>query len=427
MLFLVWLNGCLRFCGRENYLCTFALKIVELKEKDNMEELSFDNILGGEEIETLFSEPEEENTPIVQEEESVKEQEDDEKNNDEETTEVVNPEDLFEEKESKPESVGSGNKKEGEKGDTTPDEDSGTSPINFYSSIAQACAVDGIFPNLDEETVKKADSAEALGELMEAEVNARLDEKTRRVSKALENGVEPDAIKRYENTLNYIASITDAAIAEESDKGEQLRRNLIYQDFLNKGYSPEKAQKFTERTIDAGTDIEDAKEALQGNKEFFQNAYNSLLQEAQQKADEARAERQKQADRLKDSIMKDKQLFGDMELSNEIRKKAYDNIAKPVYKDPETGEYLTALQKYEMENRSDFLKYAGLIFTLTNGFKDFESFTKGKVKKEVRKGLRELEQTLNNTRRNTDGSLRMVTRAKDDPESFIGKGIRLDF
>jgi hypothetical protein len=258
------------------------------------------------------------------------------------------------------------------------------------------------------------------------EINARLNDAQRRIKKALEDGVEPTDIKKYENTLNYIASITDANIAEESEKGEQLRRNLIYQDFLNKGYSPEKAQKFTERTIDAGTDVEDAKEALQSNKEYFQGAYNKLLREAEEEAQAEREERQQQAARLKDSILKDKNLFGDIELSADVRKKAFDNISKPIYRDPETGEYFTALQKYEMENRADFLKYTGLVYTLTNGFKDFDSFTKGKVKKEVRKGLRELEQTLNNTSRNTNGSLKMVTGVQDDPESYISKGMQLD-
>ena len=151
-----------------------------------------------------------------------------------------------------------------------------------------------------------------------------------------------------------------------------------------------------------------------------------MLKEAQQKADAEKAERAKQAEKLKDSIFKDKQLFGDMELSNDFRKKVFENISKPVYKDPETGEYLTAIQKYEMEHRGEFLKYAGLLFTLTDGFKDFESFTKGKVKKEMRKGLRELERTLNTTSRSADGSLRMVTGVRDDPESFISKGMKLD-
>lgn len=394
-----------------------------------MEALSFDNILGEQEIETLFTDPEDND---VQEEHKETEDEevetpgsDDKKQKEKDnTTEDVDPEDLFEDK--APESVGSGKDNEG-KEDTAPDNDAnGTSPNNFYSSIANACAVDGIFPNLDDETIKKAVDAESFSNLIEAEINARFDEKQKRISQALENGVEPTDIKKYESTLNYIDTITDAAIAEESEKGEQLRYNLIYQDFINKGMTPDKAKKFADRTVDAGTDVEDAKEALLSNKEFFSNAYNKMLQDAQQKADEDKAEREKNAKELERTLMKDKQLFGDMEISNDIRKKAFDSVSKPVYKDPETGDYMTAIQKYESEHRAEFLKYTGLIFAMTNGFKDFDSFAKGKVKKEVKKGLRELEQTLNNTRRNNDGSLRMVTNQKDDPNSFISKGMKLD-
>lgn len=394
-----------------------------------MEALSFDNILGEQEIDTLFTDPEDND---VQEEHKEAEEEDvdtpdsDDKKQKEKdnTTEDVDPETLFEDK--APESVGSGKDNEG-KEDTAPDNDAdGTSPNNFYSSIANACAVDGIFPNLDDETIKKAVDAESFSNLIEAEINARFDEKQKRISQALENGVEPTDIKNYEATLSYINTITDAAIAEESEKGEQLRYRLIYQDFINKGMTPDKAKKFADRTVDAGTDVEDAKEALLSNKEYFSNAYNKMLQDAQQKADEEKAEREKNAKELEKSLMKDKQLFGDMEISNDIRKKAFDSVSKPVYKDPETGDYMTAIQKYESEHRAEFLKYTGLIFAMTNGFKDFDSFAKGKVRKEVKKGLRELEQTLNNTRRNNDGSLRMVTNQKDDPNSFISKGMKLD-
>lgn len=396
-----------------------------------MEALSFDNILGENEIETLFVDPEDNEVvdePTKTEEEEITDtpdSKDDKPKEKNKTTEVVDPETLFEEE--TPESVGSGKDKEG-KEDTVADEGSdGTSPNdNFYSSIANALAVDGIFPNLDDETVKKAVDAETFSDLIEAEINARFDEKQQRISKALENGVEPTDIKKYESTLDYINKITDAAIAEESEKGEQLRYNLIYQDFLNKGMSADKAKKYTDRTINAGTDVEDAKEALQSNKEYFSGEYNRLLQEAQQQADEDKAERSKQAKQLQTSLLKDKNLFGDMEISNDIRKKAFETVSKPVYKDPETGDYLTALQKYEIEHRADFLKYTGLIFAMTNGFKDFDSFAKGKVKKEMRKGLRDLEKTLNNTSRSKDGNLRMVTNQKDDPDSFISKGMKLD-
>ena len=385
-----------------------------------MGELSLDNIWGEQEIETLFTDPE---IPSKEEEKETSDEAVEKK--EEKATEAVDPESLFDGEQ--PESVGSGKDIE-EKGkeDAIPDEDGGTSPNDFYSSIASALAVDGVFPNLDEKTVKSADTAEAFSELFEAEVNARLDERQRRVAKALENGVDTDSIKKYENTLHWISTITDSVLSEESDDGEQLRKNIIYQDFLNKGYSKEKARKFTERAIDAGTDIEDAREALQSNKEFFQTAYDNILKEAQQKADAEKEALRQQSEKLKESIMKDKYLFGDIELNNEMRKKVFENISKPVYRDPKTGEYLTAIQKFDRENRGESLKYLGLIYTLTNGFKDFDSFTKSKVKKEMRKGLRELEHTINATSRNSDGSLRMVTGVRDDPESFISKGVRLD-
>ena len=394
-----------------------------------MEGLSFDNILGEQEIETLFTDPndtetQEDNTQ--QEEEDINDSPvDDKGKKKEKTTEVINPETLFED--DIPESVGSGKNKEGKKEDTVHDNDQdGTSPDNFYSSIANALAVDGIFPNLDEETVKKAVDAETFSNLIESEINARLDEKQQRISKALESGVEPTDIKKYEDTLTYINSITDAALAEESEKGEQTRSMLIYQDFLNKGMTPEKAKKLTDRAIEAGTDIEDAKEALMSNKEFFTGEYNRLLQEAQQKFEEDKADRAKQAQQLQESMLNDKQLMGDIEISKDIRKKAFDAISKPVYRDPDTGNYLTAMQKYQAENKADFMKYTGLIYTLTNGFKDFDAFVKGKVKKEMKKGLRDLEKTLNNTRRYNDGSLKMVTNQKEDPNSFISGGFQLD-
>ena len=393
-----------------------------------MEALGLDNIFGEAEIDNLFMDDTEE-TSTEETVEVAKEEEtpDGKEKHDDTTTTEVDPEDLFEEEEKKekPESVSSGKETKGKEGSST-DTGGGTSPENFYSSIANAMAEDGIFPNLDEEAISKVTDAESLHEAIEAEVQARFDDGQKRVLKALENGVRPDDIRNYETTLNNLASIKDEHLREESEKGEQLRYNLIFQDYLNQGMKPEKAEKFAKQSIDAGTDIEDAKEALQSNKEFFQKKYNSLLEDAQKKADEDKAERQKQADKLKDSIMKDKALMGDMEINQDVRKKIFENVFKPVYKDPETGEYLTAIQKYETEHRSDFLKYVSLFFTMTNGFKDFDSLTKGKVKKEVRKGLSELEKTLNGTKRNSDGSLKMVTSVTDDPESFITKGFKLD-
>lgn len=390
-----------------------------------MEELGLMNILGEDDVERLglFSDSEEPTQePDVSEGETSKEP--DNKQTKKKQTTEVNPDELFEEE---PESVGSEESVKEQEGEDT-DDSAGASPNDndFYSSIANACAVDGAFQHLDDNRVKKVKTAEDFFDLIEDEVIARFDEKQQRLIKALENGVEGTDIKRYENTLSYIDSIQEKDLVEESEKGEALRRNIIFQDFLNKGYSQDRARKLTERTIEAGTDIEDAKDALVSNRDYFQGEYDKLLNEAQAEADRVAAERKQQADKLKNDILKDKHLFGDVEITSDIRKKVVDNIAKPIYRDPETGEMYTALQRYEMENRADFIKYIGTIFTLTNGFQDFDSFVKGKVKKETKKGLRELERTLTNTKKNTGGNLKLVTNAKLDPESFINKGWDLD-
>lgn len=383
------------------------------------EELSLDNILGADEIEDLFVEE------GTQDATADKDNAPQDKDNNEETTEAVDVNNLFTDR---PEGVGSGKEDDiEEKEDTDSRKGKGTSlNNNFYSSIAKALKEEGIFPDLEDDVANKIQSPEDFAEAIENQIQARLDERQRRIDKALNVGIEPDEVKRYENTLNYLNSLQDNMIADESDKGEKLRQQLIYQDFINRGYSKERAQREVQKSFNSGTDLEDAREALASNKEFFQTEYDSLIKEAQEEAQREVQERKKQAEDLRKSILEENMVFGDLSLDKGTRQKIYDNISKPVYKDPETGEFFTAIQKYEMENRIDFLKNLGLLFTLTDGFKNLDGLVKGKVKREVKKSLKELEHVLNNTARSSDGNLRFVSGVEDDPESFIGKDWDLD-
>ena len=381
-----------------------------------MEELSLDNILTGSEVENLFVD---EGTQEPVPEDTGKEKEDkpeEGKEKKEKETTEVNVDSLFTE----PESVGSGDTEEKE--DTNPDKGS-TSP-KFYSSIAKAFAEEGIFPDLDEDTISKVETPEDLRELIDKQIKAGLDERQKRVDEALSAGVEPDTIRQYEGALNYLDSLTDDTIIAETDEGEKLRKQLIYQDFINRGYSKERASREVQKSLNGGTDVDDAKEALKSNKEYFKSKYDEVVEDAKKEEEAEVAKRKEQTEQLKTSILTDKKVFGEIEVDKTTRQRIYDNIAKPVYKDPETGEMLTAIQKYEMEHRTEFLKNLGLIFTLTDGFKTLDGLVKGKVRKEVKKGFRELENTLNNTARTSDGNLNYASGV--DSESFIGKGWTID-
>ena len=384
-----------------------------------MEFFDESNILTGSDIDNLFTDIEDQEPQNNQEEITKESNENPEDNNKEkkETTEV-DPNELF----AKPESVGSEEEKQVKEGIQSKKD--GSSPY-IYSSIAKALKEEGIFPDLDDEIADKIAKPEDFAQAIEQQIQARFDERQKRIDEALNAGIESSVIKQYENTIEYLNNVTDDNLSDESDSGENLRKQLIYQDYVNRGFSKERAQRECKKSLENGTDIEDAKEALASNKDFFKKQYQQLLDNAKEEEAKEEKTRKEQAEKLKKSILEDKNFF-DESLTKETRKKIYDNISKPVYRDPDTGEYLTAIQKFEKENRGDFLKYAGYFFTLTNGFKDFEGLVKGKVRKEVKKGLKDLEATLNNTQRNSDGNLNFMSGVSTDSESFFKRGLDLD-
>lgn len=385
-------------------------------------ELSEDLIMTGDEIdvENLFSDDGgEEETQVTPPAPKEKEEKEIEKTTEEEE---INPDDLFD----NPESVGSGKDNQEEEEDTQSEKDKGTSPkTNFYSSIASALKEEGIFPDLDDDTLNGIKTPEDFAEAVEKTVQARLDERQRRIDAALQADVEPDEVRRYEQTLANLDAIKEEYITDETEKGERLRKNLIYQDFRNRGYSEARAKREVEKSFNAGTDIEDAKEALESNREYFSTQYQDLIKEAQEEAKEEQRKIKEEAAQLKKSMLEDKEVFTGITLDKTTRQKAFENITKPVFK-TEDGEYLTAIQKYEMDNPVEFKKYLSVLFTMTDGFKNIDGLVKGKVKKEVKQSLRELEHKLSSTARNSSGNPRYVGGVEEDTESYIGKGWDLD-
>ena len=377
-----------------------------------MEGLDLDNILDEDAL-SLFNDDVGE-----QEEDSTTEEE----TNKEETTEV-NPDTLFDGEE--PESVGSDEDNEEQEG-APKDKGGSTSPnTDFFSSIAEAFAEEGILPNLDEETIKSIKTPEDFRKAIDDYIKSELTEQQQRVQEALNNNVEPDAIRQYEGVIGYLDSLSEEDLKSESEQGENLRKRIIYQDLINRGFSQQRAEKEVNKSVQNGTDIEDALDALSGCKTFYKNSYNSLLEEAKKEKEKEEQQTKERAESLKKSILDGKnKFFGDMDLDKNTRQKVYDNILKPIYKDPKTGEVFTAIQKYEMENREEFMVKLGLIFTLTDGFTSLDKLVDKKAKKVIKRGFRDLENKINGSSRDSGGNLKFASGV-DDEESYLGKGFKL--
>lgn len=375
-----------------------------------MEGLDLENILDGDQL-SLFGEQEGEITAAgnTGAEDSEKEKQ----------TAEVNPDEMFEDL---PESVGSGEHKDEEEPDFA---EISASP-DFFSSVANALAEEGIFPDLDDETVKGIKTAEDFRKAVDTQVKAGLTEQQKRVAEALDNNVEPSQIKQYESVLEFLEGIDESTITAEGDEGDNLRKRIIYQDYINRGFSQKRAEREVEKAFENGTDVDDAKESLESNKSFYNTAYHKILNEAKEERERMEDEQKAKANRIKSSILeKDIKFFGDVEIDKGIRQKAFDAISKPVYKDQKTGQTYTAVQKAELDNSEEFIAKLGLIFALTDGFKSIDGLVDKKVKKEMKKGLSALESKINNTQRDSRGNLKF-TSGVGDVESVLGKGVRLN-
>ena len=381
-----------------------------------MEGLNLNNILSGDEVDTLFDKYTESDDNTVEDNQDNEEvvEEPTEKNNDQDTTEV-DIDDIFQ-----PESVGSEDDKQGGQEDTDSSE-KGTSP-NFYSSIAKALKEEGIFPDLDNDNEVK--SAEDFKDLIQKQIEEGLNETQKRINEALNANVPVDSIKMYENTIQQLSRVTEEQLKEETEDMENFRKSLIFQDLINRGYSQQKAEKEVQKSINAGTDIDDAIDALQSNIEFYKTQYQTQINSNKAQMQAAKDAQKKEFDSLSKTIMEDDKAFGDFTVDKKTRKKILDNIFKPSYTDEKTGTQYTELQRYANENRTEFLKNFGLAYTLTNGFKDMGGLLKNKVKKEVSKGLRELEHTLRgNSSKTFDGNLKLMNESPET--SFRGWDIDL--
>lgn len=314
------------------------------------------------------------------------------------------------------------NDKQGENSDSG---NSDSSSPNFYSSILSALKDDGVLPELTDEEIEgwssnKDFNDQDFKEVIEKVLDSRMDERTKRIQDALNGGADIEEVKQYENILQTLQGISEENISQEGPQGEDLRRRIIAQDYMNKGFPRERIERELRKSFDAGTDIEDAKEALQNNLQFYQDKYQDIIRAGKEADKKFKEDTRKQAEDLRKSIIDSNEgIFNDIGIDKKQRQKIYDSITKPVYKD-DSGVWYTELQKYEREHKTDFLKYISMFYVMTDGFTNIDKVVNKQVQKKNKSYIADLEKKLANTQRNSSGSLKLA--GQGDPDSqYLGE------
>lgn len=380
-----------------------------------MEGIGLDNMLSAEQVEKMFSnqEPSEDAEGAVAEEPATETE-----NND--TNEEAAEVDFSDLLGSSSESVGSGEKSEGTRGAPESGNDSGT-PQNLFSSIARILRDKGVFPDLSDKDADAVQDEAALEKLFNDKVSSMLDDRQRRIEQAMNSGASTGEMQQYENAVQLSQFLNKRETADllnrEGDDGEKLRKQVMYQDYVNRGFKHERAVKLIEKSFADGTDIDDAKEALQSCKEYYQQQIDDFQQELEDRKKQQQDAEQQQYNNLKKNILDKESFFGGVKVDKATRQKAYDAITKPVYKD-EQGNYMNELQKYQREHPMEYVGNVALLYALTDGFQNVKKLAAGPIKAGLKKGFAELESVLNSTSRNGDGTLNLANTSPDNRENW---------
>ena len=373
-----------------------------------MEDFSFDinSLLSGEEAEALFDEKQAETETEIDNDDAPEQEPETDNAEEVETPEIV------------------GEEKNGAEGAAT--DGGGASPDTFYSSIAYALRNDGILPDFSDEEMDKVKAPEDFAELIDKAVTSRFDERMKRIDQALGNGVQPDTVRMYEQTLQYLGSINDEALSAEGEEAENLRRQLIYNDLVNRGYTQDRANREIEKSFKSGSDIDDARDALEALNKFYRDGYENVQKEAKQRVEAQKAEQKKNADEFKKMVIDEGLKIGDTELDKRTCQRIYDAVTKPAYKDPESGQLLTLVQKFQKEKPLEFLKQIGMWYVLTDGGKDMSKLGKSQARIEKNKNIRELERKINTSQLGPDGSLRYSSGVGSGEDPLLSDGWKVE-
>lgn len=266
----------------------------------------------------------------------------------------------------------------------------------LYSNLAAEFKAKGVLPGLDD--VEKIKSMEDLNKAITNQIEAGLSDRQKLIEDAQKSGAPVTEVVERSNTIDKLKAITPEFI--ENDNNVQFRKTAIMQDFIEKGYGEERAEALAQRSVDAGTDIEDAAFAVKSLIKSEEAALQLTIEEA----------KQKESDSLKDIksyISSTPEVIPGFKLTDTQKDKLYNQITTDV------GNRDNAFMQAQKADPVGSRIKLEAIFFLTKGLTDFSVFgnaTETKISNNIENLLRGASFTEEGT---------INTSANDSKSNFI--------
>lgn len=269
------------------------------------------------------------------------------------------------------------------------EEENSESPANsddVFTPLAEFLKEQGFFPNLDKEIKSAEELAEAFKEEIKRNEFADLTEEQKEYLTALREGV-PDALYReHVQAATTFKSVTDDILADNED----IRKQVVIQDLIHSGLSPERAERQWQRIYDLGDSLEESKAARDNLIQKEEKEYQQKIQIEKQRAIEMKKAQEKQLNDLKNNVYSQEKLFDTFPVSQGMKDKVYKTMTEVVAY-TETNQPVNKLMKHRMDNPVDFETKLYYLYELTNGFKDINKF----VTKSTTSAAKKLKDAVN--------------------------------
>ena len=227
----------------------------------------------------------------------------------------------------------------------------------LYSNLAAEFKAKGILPELDD--VSSIKSMKDIEEAIKKSVDSRLTERQKVIEDAQKAGAPITEVSQKVDTIDKLKQVTPEFIRD--DNNIQFRKTAIVQDFIEKGYGADRAEAMAQRSIDAGTDIEDAEFALDSLIKSEEASLKIII-------DNAKAGEKESLNNIKDYIAKTSEVIPGIELTDSQKDELYNQITTDLGN--KDNAFMVAQKADPIGSR---IKLEAL-FYLTGGLKDFSIF-----------------------------------------------------
>jgi len=277
-------------------------------------------------------------------------------------------------------------------GDSAEEDGKQTSP-QLYQSLADTLIEKGVLTSVEQSSLKDIKSVDEFVDLMKEQIkNQELNDLTssqKDILNGIREGASNSTVTKFRDAIEKLDNISDEMITDNI----KVRQDLIYQDYLSKGFTPENASKQVDRSFKLKEDLADANESFISLKQVVKDRYESEkeLEITTNKEDSVKAEKDKEA--LKVTMLKEKEVLKGYDIPENTRKEVYEEMMNHVSINPDTKEPENSLMKFQRENPSEFTHKLYYLWKLSNGFADLDYFGK----KSSSSSVKNLEDAIKNS------------------------------